>query len=284
MTMKLPKLSIRGVGKKFAARNGEVLALEDVWLDVAEGEFVMLVGPSGCGKSTLLNIVAGLDPADTGEVLEDGRPISGPGRDRCVIFQDGALFPWLTARKNVEFGLKQMGMPMRERKERARQYLELVDLGRFGNSYPHELSGGMRQRVAIARALALDPEVLLMDEPFAALDALTREDLYVQLADVWERTGKTILFVTHNVREAACLGDRVVLFSARPGRVKAEFRVPLARPRFIDDVDVARLAQQIAGVMKHRRGRSEGEARDAERRLVESGVFCLAAGGLGDPG
>jgi NitT/TauT family transport system ATP-binding protein len=277
----MAKLSLRGVTKRFHGRGGEVTALEEIWLDVQDGEFVVLVGPSGCGKSTLLNIIAGLDRADEGEVLEDGRPVLGPGRDRSVVFQDGALFPWLTAQKNVEFGLKQMGLGARERADRAAYHLSLVDLSRFRDSYLHELSGGMRQRVAIARALAMDPEVLLVDEPFAALDAQTREDLYLQLSELWEQTGKTIVFVTHNVREAACLGDRVVVFSARPGRIRAEFRVELARPRFPDELDVARVAQQISHALKANRPTSTREDGN-ERLLAESGVLRAADRRLGE--
>src|SRR5438105_3396637 len=278
----MAKLSLEGVTKRFAGRSGEVLALEDIWLEVQDGEFLVLVGPSGCGKSTLLNVIAGLDPADSGRVLEDGRPVSGPGRDRSVVFQDGALFPWLTAQKNVEFGLKQMGMPARERAEKAAYFLNLVHLSRFRDSFPHELSGGMRQRVAIARALAPDPEVLLMDEPFAALDAQTREDLHGQLTELWERTGKTIVFVTHNVREAVTLGDRVVVLSARPGRVRAVIPVPLARPRFLDDVDVARLAHQLSSTLKAGRNAPVEEVEDAEREREEGDLLRGAAGALGD--
>ncbi|MBI3909826.1 MAG: ABC transporter ATP-binding protein [Armatimonadetes bacterium] len=279
----MAKLSVRAVSKKFYGSSGEVQALLDVWLDVEDGEFLVLVGPSGCGKSTLLNVVAGLDLPDTGEVLEDGRPVSRPGRDRSVVFQEGALFPWLTAQKNVEFPLKQMGLRARERAERARYYLHLVHLSRFRDSYLHELSGGMRQRVAIARALAVDPEVLLMDEPFAALDAQTREDLYEQLAELWQRTGKTIMFVTHNVREAVCLGDRVVLFSARPGRVRAAFDVSLARPRFIDDVDVARLARQISLAMKEDRRRIREEEYDVDWHAAAGALLHGVDRVLGDP-
>ncbi len=270
----MAQLSIRGVSKRFQGRSGEVQALQDIWIDVADGEFLVLVGPSGCGKSTLLNILAGLDPIDEGEVLEGGRKITGPGRDRGVVFQEGGLFPWLTAQKNVEFGLKQMGLPPKQRAERAAYYLDMVHLSRFRESYPHELSGGMRQRVAIARALALDPEALLMDEPFSALDAQTREDLYEQLTEVWERTGKTIVFVTHNVREAVCLADRVLLFSARPGRVKAEFPIRLARPRFPDDADVARLAHQISAALREDRARLRSEEYD-ERPLGPDGPAGL---------
>ncbi len=223
----MAKLSIQQVRKRFAGRGNDVLALDDINLDVQEGEFLVLIGPSGCGKSTLLNIVAGLDPADSGDVLANGLRVTGPGRDRGVVFQEHGLFPWLSAQKNVEFGLKQMGMAPKERAERAAYFLHLVHLSRFRDSYLHELSGGMRQRVAIARALAFDPEVLLMDEPFSALDAQTREDLYIVLQEIWERTRKTIVFVTHNVREAVCLGDRVALMSSRPGRIQQVFNIQI---------------------------------------------------------
>lgn len=274
-------LSIRGVSKQFQGRSGRVLALENIHLEVQDGEFLVLVGPSGCGKSTLLNIVAGLDAADRGEVLENGQRVWKPGRDRSMVFQDGALFPWLTAQKNVEFGLKQMGIPPKERAERAAYYLGLVHLSRFRDSYLHELSGGMRQRVAIARALALDPEALLMDEPFAALDAQTREDLYSVLQEIWERTRKTIVFVTHNVREAVVLADRVVLFSARPGRVQAEFPVQLARPRAVDDIDVARVAHQISCALKEGFAEARQEEYD-DWKPAESGVLRPVDGVMGD--
>jgi NitT/TauT family transport system ATP-binding protein len=278
----MASISLCGISKRFQGRNHEVLALENITLEVQDREFLALVGPSGCGKSTLLNIVAGLDTADQGRVLENGRPITGPGRDRGMVFQDGALFPWLTAQKNVEFGLKQMGVPAKERAERAAHYLHLVHLSRFRDSYIHELSGGMRQRVAIARALALEPEALLMDEPFAALDAQTREDLYRVLQEIWEQTRKTILFVTHNVREAVCLADRVALFTARPGRIQAEFRIRLARPRVVDDLDVARVAQQISGALREGFAKARQEEYDVDWQPAESGVLRPVDGVMGD--
>jgi NitT/TauT family transport system ATP-binding protein len=277
-----PRLSLRGVSKRFYGRSGEVLALEDVRLDVRQGEFLILVGPSGCGKSTILNIVAGLERADAGEVLENGKPVSGPGRDRSVVFQDGALFPWLTAQKNVEFGLKQMGVGRRERAERARSYLRLVHLSRFADSYLHELSGGMRQRVALARALALEPQVLLMDEPFGALDSQTKQGLYGVIQEIWTKTGQTIVFVTHDVREAVCLGDRVVVLSSRPGRVKAEYPITLARPRHVEGVDVARKAQQIAHALRDDLAREQQEEYDLDWQPAESGVLRSADSVMGD--
>jgi NitT/TauT family transport system ATP-binding protein len=229
------KLELRSVTKTFQSKRGDTRALQDIMLNVAPGEFVCLLGPSGCGKSTLLNIIAGLEQPDAGEVLVDGQPVTGPGRDRVVIFQEAALFPWLNVQDNVAFGLATAGMPKAERTDMALQYLRLVRLGSFKKAFVHELSGGMKQRVALARALALEPQVLLMDEPFAALDAQTRDSLHGELQDIWAQTGKTILFVTHNVREALVLGDRVVLMTARPGRIKREFQCELPRPRHIED-------------------------------------------------
>ncbi|MDD5318108.1 MAG: ABC transporter ATP-binding protein, partial [Candidatus ainarchaeum sp.] len=207
-----PKISLDRVSKSFASRGKPISALEGVSMEVMEGEFACVVGPSGCGKSTLLSIIAGLETQDSGTVRVDGRPVSGTGTDRILIFQDGALFPWLTVSGNIEFGLKMAGMEKSARKAKAAGLLRMMHLTRFANSGIHELSGGMRQRVAIARALAMDPEILLMDEPFAALDAQTRDGLHEELTRIWRETGKTIVFVTHNVSEAARLGDRVIVF------------------------------------------------------------------------
>jgi NitT/TauT family transport system ATP-binding protein len=229
------KLELRSVTKTFLSRRGDTRALHNISVRVAPGEFVCLLGPSGCGKSTLLNLIAGLEKPDTGEVLMDSQPVAGPGRDRVVIFQEAALFPWLNVQDNVEFGLRAAGVPRAERADRAMRYLRLVHLGSFRKAFAHELSGGMKQRVALARALALEPDVLLMDEPFAALDAQTRDTLHDELQDIWAQTGKTIVFVTHNVREALVLGDRVLLMSARPGSIKREFTCELPRPRHIED-------------------------------------------------
>src|SRR5438128_313005 len=240
------KLSIETVSKSFRSATGPVLALDRVSLSVGEGEFVCLVGPSGCGKTTLLNIIAGLEMPDSGTVLADGKPVTGPGRDRLVMFQESALFPWLDAFRNVLFGLKlKPNLTRKDRRDVATYYLDLVGLTRFERSNIHELSGGMKQRVALARALAPNPRVLLMDEPFAALDALTREQLYGDLQRIWKERRKTIVFVTHNVREAACLGERVLLFSPHPGRIQEEFAVDLPRPRDINSVDLAGYATKI---------------------------------------
>ena len=256
------KLAIDNVSKSFQSASGTVLALDHVSLQVAEGEFVCLVGASGCGKTTLLNIIAGLEKPDSGNVLADGKPITSPGRDRLVMFQESALFPWLDVFGNVLFGLKlKPNLTNKDRRDVAKYYLELVGLTRFERANIHELSGGMKQRVALARALAPNPRVLLMDEPFAALDALTREQLYGDLQRIWEERKKTIVFVTHNVREAACLGERVLLFSPHPGRIQEEFAVDLPRPRDINSVDLASYATKI---IRSLRKFSEDRGQDAK--------------------
>ncbi len=245
------KLQVEHVSKSFASPNQTVHALDDVSLAVREGEFVCLVGPSGCGKSTLLSIIAGLERPDQGRVSADGKPITGPGSDRLVMFQESALFPWLDVLGNVLFGLKlKPGLAKADRAEVAQFYLKLVGLEKFSRASIHELSGGMKQRVALARALAPNPRVLLMDEPFAALDAMTREQLYGDIQDIWAKRRKTIIFVTHNVREAVCLGDRVVLFSPHPGRIRKEFAINLPRPRDINSVELAKYSTEITRTLK----------------------------------
>jgi NitT/TauT family transport system ATP-binding protein len=245
------KLVIEEVSKSFQSASGTVLALDRVSLNVAEGEFVCVVGASGCGKTTLLNIIAGLERPDSGAVLADGKPVTGPGRERLVMFQEPALFPWLNVFGNVLFGLKlKPNLTKKDRHDVAKYYLELVGLSRFERANIHELSGGMKQRVSLARALAPNPRVLLMDEPFAALDALTREQLYGDIQEIWKARRKTIVFVTHNVREAACLGDRVLLFAPHPGRIQEEFVVKLPRPRDINSVDLAAHATRITKALK----------------------------------
>lgn len=225
------KLALTGVRKQFAVRGSQerFTALEDISLELREGEFLVLVGPSGSGKSTLLDLLGGLSKPTSGEILLDGKPITGPGLDRGIVFQQYALLPWRTARSNIEFGLEAKGLRRRRRRELADHYLELVGLSGFGDRYPHELSGGMKQRVAIARSLAFDPEVLLMDEPFAALDAQTRESLQDELLRIWRATGKTVLFITHGIDEAVYLGQRVAVLTSRPGRIKAIVDVALDR-------------------------------------------------------
>jgi len=246
-----PKLVVEGVTKWFSPTRAIVQALDNVSLTVAEGELVCLVGPSGCGKSTLLDIIAGLTKPDSGRVLADGMPVEGPGQQRLVMFQESALFPWLDAFGNVMFGLKlRANLTNAERKKIANYYLDLVGLEKFKHAQVHELSGGMKQRVALARALAPDPQVLLMDEPFAALDALTRDQLYDDIQRIWMESRKTIVFVTHNVREAVCLGDRVVLMSPSPGRIAQVFEIPLPRPRDINSPELAGYASKIAAALK----------------------------------
>jgi NitT/TauT family transport system ATP-binding protein len=230
--MSAVKIRFEQVRKEFAVRgdNGgparRFTALDDITLDVRSGEFLALVGPSGCGKSTLLDLLGGLEAPTSGRILLDGRPIEGPARDRGIVFQQYALFPWRTAAQNVEFGLDIAGLKSKARRDKALHFLDLVGLSAFANRYPHELSGGMKQRVAIARSLAYDPEVLMMDEPFAALDAQTRETLQSELLRIWRRTGKTIVFITHGIDEAVVLGQRVAIMTSRPGRIKQVIEVP----------------------------------------------------------
>ena len=236
------KIGFQKVRKEFVVRgeggglSDRFTALEDITLDVRPGEFLALVGPSGCGKSTLLDLLGGLTAPTSGRILLDGRPIEGPARDRGIVFQQYALFPWRTAAQNVEFGLDIAGLKAKQRREIARHYLDLVGLTAFADRYPHELSGGMKQRVAIARSLAYDPEVLLMDEPFAALDAQTRETLQGELLRIWRATGKTIIFITHGIDEAVVLGQRVAVMTSRPGRIKHVVEIPEALRNETEDV------------------------------------------------
>ncbi len=238
-------IELRGVHKSFATRNGQVEALRDVSLTIREGEFICLVGPSGSGKSTLLNIIAGLERPGEGTVHAFGRPIDGPSPERAVMFQDAALFPWLTVEQNVAFPLEANGTPAAERRDLVSRFLRMVHLSRFARSYVHELSGGMRQRVALARALAANPRVWLMDEPFSALDAQTRDVLHGELESLWLQAKKTVVFVTHNVREAVRLADRVVVLATSPGRVKRDFTIDIPRPRGAEDRDVNLVTTQV---------------------------------------
>ncbi len=240
-------ISLHGVTQSFSPNKNAppLVALNNVNLEIHPGEFLCIVGPSGCGKSSLLNLIAGLAFPSSGEVQLNGERVTGPGTDRILIFQEHGLFPWLTVGQNVEFGLRMLGIGRKERRERADHYLRLVHLTSFRDSYIHQLSGGMRQRVAIARALATEPKILLLDEPFAALDAQTRDMLHDELERLWRETGCTIVFVTHNVRESVRLGDRVLLMSFRPGTIINEFAIPLQRPRHIEENRVAQLAREI---------------------------------------
>jgi NitT/TauT family transport system ATP-binding protein len=268
------KVSLREVCLSYRTQSGQrLLALDHINLEVAAGEFVCIVGPSGCGKSTLLHLIAGLQPPTSGQIQIDSHRVAGAGTDRILIFQDHGLFPWLTVAQNVEFGLKMKGVPKNERQKKVRDYLRLVHLSRFEKSYIHQLSGGMRQRVAIARALATEPDVLLMDEPFAALDAQTRDLLHDELERIWADTGCTIIFVTHNVREAVRLGDRVVLVTFRPGRVKSEFPIGLPRSRSLEDPEIALTARAVLDELRHEINRSlEEEYKAGIKPRIEPGV------------
>ena len=282
-----------GVTHEPAGRTGASVALEDVSLNItaqgsvieilrgaslraAAGEFICLLGPSGSGKSTILNLIAGLAKPTSGLVRHDETAVSGPGPDRAVVFQDAALFPWLTLRHNVEFPLKLQGLGAAARSSRSMELLRLVHLWRFSDRYPHELSGGMRQRGAIARALATDPAVLLMDEPFAALDAQTREILQGELERIWSATRKTVIFVTHNTQEAVRLADRVVLMGTRPGRVLHEEIVDLPRPRAANDERVGAIANGIAR-------RIASEVEKVAREEADDAWVAPGARGSGDP-
>ncbi|MEO9294097.1 MAG: ABC transporter ATP-binding protein [Nitrososphaera sp.] len=241
-------LQLQGISKAFAHEKARHhMVLDNLNLNVQEGEFVTVVGPSGCGKTTLLNIIAGLDAPDSGSVSAAG---AGAKRRIVVIFQEGALFPWLTVLENVEFGLKAAGVPKEQRRATAGRFIEMVQLTQFADSFVHQLSGGMKQRVAIARALALDPQVLLMDEPFAALDMQTRELLHKQLLQIHESTGKTILFVTHNIDEALALGDRVLVLSSRTGGIKKEISINHEKPRDLQSPQIAAIRRQLLGELQ----------------------------------
>jgi NitT/TauT family transport system ATP-binding protein len=247
-------IRIENVSKVFQARGTTVTALDGIDLEVRAGEFLVIVGPSGCGKSTLLDLVGGLAAPTSGRILVGGREVTGPGLDRGVVFQQYALLPWRTAQGNVEFGLEAKNVLRRERAARAREYLDLVGLSSFRDRYPHELSGGMKQRVAIARSLAFDPQVLLMDEPFAALDAQTRDGLQDELLRIWERTGKTVVFITHGIEEAVYLGQRVAVMTSRPGRIKRVVEVPLTARSTTEDLrsdpEFARYRHEIWSLLR----------------------------------
>jgi NitT/TauT family transport system ATP-binding protein len=245
------ELIVESIDKWFRTDRTTTHALCDVSFRVARGEFVCLVGPSACGKSTLLDIVAGLTAPDQGRVLADGELVQGPGRHRLVMFQESALFPWLNVFGNVMFGLRRKHeLTSQQRHEIADYHLVLVGLEKYKKAYVHELSGGMKQRVAFARSLAPDPRVLLMDEPLSSLDAITREQLCYDIQEIWQRRRKTIILVTHDVREAACLADRVLVLSPSPGRIREEFRISFPRPRDINSPELARVAQQITASLK----------------------------------
>lgn len=246
----MTKLEAKNIVKTFDHNGNPVVALDGINLKVDEGDFVCIVGPSGCGKSTFLNIIAGLEKPDSGEILLNGKAITMPGPDRTMVFQEGALFPWLKVIDNVEFGLKMAGIPKDERAQISQRYLDMMQLTKFANSYIYQLSTGMKQRVAIARALVMDPEILLMDEPFAALDAQTRDLLLVELQLIWERTKKTILFVTHSIAESVILGNRVVVLKNRPSKIKKEFVIDYRRPRLAEDQNLIKYQQDILAELR----------------------------------
>jgi NitT/TauT family transport system ATP-binding protein len=274
-------IEVQNVGKAFKVQSSNrrrsdtetFVALQNINLEVKAGEFFVIVGPSGCGKSTLLDLIGGLTSPTTGRILIGGQTVSGPALDRGVVFQQYALFPWRTALKNVEFGLEAKGVPPRERTDVARRFLALVGLSEFAGRYPHELSGGMKQRVAIARSLAYDPDVLLMDEPFAALDAQTRENLQGELIRIWEKSGKTIVFITHGIDEAVYLGQRVAVMTSHPGQIKQTIDVPFQSRSREDDLRAApafaRLRHEIWSLLRDEMRQAEVFERD---RLAHGGA------------
>ncbi|HXV66155.1 MAG TPA: ABC transporter ATP-binding protein [Nitrosopumilaceae archaeon] len=246
----MTKLEAKNIVKYFEHNGHQLKALGGLDLKIEAGDFVCLVGPSGCGKSTFLRIAAGLSLPDEGEILFDGKPITSTGPERILVFQEGALFPWLKVKDNVEFGLKIAGIPKEERSQISKRFLDMMQLTKFTDSYTFQLSTGMKQRVAIARALVMDPDVLLMDEPFAALDAQTRDLLLVELQLIWEKTKKTIVFVTHNVAEAVVLGNKVVILKNRPSSVKKEITIDYNRPRLVEDENLTKYQKEILSELR----------------------------------
>jgi NitT/TauT family transport system ATP-binding protein len=256
-----PAIRVEGVGKTFATGGREVVALDGIDLEVAAGEFVCLLGPSGCGKSTLLNAVAGFSPPTSGRILAGGREVTSPGPDRAMVFQEYALFPWMTVAENVAFGLEVKGTPAAGIRATVDAWLAKLGLTDFRDRFPKDLSGGMRQRVAIARVLAIDPPVLLMDEPFGALDALTRRNLQDELLRIWAGSGKSVLFVTHGIEESLYLADRVVVMTYRPGAVKEVIPVPLPRPRDPSSPGFGALSRRITALVMEEQARHQRDER-----------------------
>jgi len=246
----MTKLEAKNITKYFKHDKHTLTALDGINLKIEDGEFVCIVGPSGCGKSTFLRIAAGLETPDKGEILFDGKAVSTTGPERIMVFQEGALFPWLKVIDNVEFGLKMAGIPSDQRSEISKRYLDMMQLTKFADSYTYQLSTGMKQRVAIARALVMDPDVLLMDEPFASLDAQTRDLLLVEMQLIWKKTKKTILFVTHNVAEAVVLGTKVIVFSNRPASIKKEMEIDYRRPRLVEDESLLKFQREILAELR----------------------------------
>ena len=251
----LPILDLRNVGKVYELNDQRIEALRDANLVVEKGEFVCLIGASGCGKSTLLRIVAGFEPPSAGEALMWDKRIAGPAPDRGMVFQDYGLFPWLSVRQNIGFGPASRGLPKADLRKLVDRFVDMVGLTRFADAYPHQLSGGMKQRVAIARALANDPRMLLMDEPFGALDAMTRERLQDELLDIWQRTKLTVLFVTHSIEEAIFLADRVVVMEPGPGRIASEHRIELPRPRDVSSPEFNAVRRDLSARLHSHHGK-----------------------------
>jgi NitT/TauT family transport system ATP-binding protein len=247
-----PRISLQRVSKHFLdiAQSQEIVALQDINLDIGPSEFLTIIGQSGCGKSTLLNLIAGFEQVSSGSIYLDGEPITEPGPDRGVVFQEYALFPWLTVHDNVAFGLRERGMPVKEQNARVKEQIEAVGLSGFETRYPHELSGGMRQRVAIARVLVTEPKSLLMDEPFAALDAQTRSGMQQELLTVWQRHQRSVVFITHNIEEAVFLGDRIVVMASRPGRIKSVVPIGLPRPRDVTSPEFNQYRRDISALLQ----------------------------------
>ncbi|MEI6285898.1 MAG: ABC transporter ATP-binding protein [Bacillota bacterium] len=275
------KLILDGLSKEFRAKSHNRVVLDDVGFDIRSGEFVCLIGPSGCGKTTLLNIIAGFEKPDRGQVLLDGKEITGVATEISVIFQDYALFPWLNVLENVEYGMKMSGISRAARREKALKYLKMVHLTKHQNAYVHELSGGMKQRVAIARSLASDASVLLMDEPFAALDYQTRRILQAELQNIWQKTGKTMLLVTHNVEEAVLLADRVFVMSVNPGRIKKEYRIDIPGNRHFGNPLFAEMVEKILDELMVEVEKAAKEEYDSDWHLEKNGIRHFAAADLG---
>ena len=274
-------LIVKDVSKEFISKHKKTNTLENFNLEITKGDFVCILGPSGCGKSTLLNILAGLEKATKGVVLLNGNEITGPGPDRTVMFQEAALFPWLKVIDNVEFGMKMAGMTKEDRYKKAIHYLKMVHLSKFQDSYVYELSGGMKQRVALARALSLDSEILLMDEPFAALDSQTKMMLQQELQRIWVNTKKTIIFITHNAEEAVYLANRVVVMAASPGRIKQEFMIELARPRQMESSDIAYYTSKIMKALKEEVEKVAKAEYDGDWNIEENTVLYTSDSDMG---
>ncbi len=255
MAETIPILDVRGVGKTFAVAGQSITALKDANLRVEKGEFITLIGASGCGKSTLLRIIAGFETPTTGEALMWGQPVTEPAPQRGMVFQDYALFPWLTVRQNIGFGPTSQGWPKPKVRETTDRFIEMVGLSKFADAFPHQLSGGMRQRVAIARVLANEAEVVLMDEPFGALDAMTRERLQEELLEIWRATKLTVIFVTHSVEEAIMLADRVVVMTPGPGRIESDNRIDVPRPRDVASPEFNEVRRFLSGRLHSHHGK-----------------------------